>query len=92
MLRIQKRPKKTEATDEKPSKILMVQEEQQPTEDESENQAEWVYDDNTGVYYYEAIGMYYDQIQVNIMMEMPFQQVGTYYYWDEESQSFVEAY
>ena len=47
--------KKTEATDEKPSENTEVQEEQQPTKDESENQAEWVYDDNTGVYYHESI-------------------------------------
>lgn len=79
--------KKTEATDEKPSENTEVQEEQQPTEDESENQAEWVYDDNTGVYYHEAIGMYYDPNTGEY-----YDGNGTYYYWDEESQSFVEAY
>ena len=78
---------KTEATDEKTSENTEVQEEQQPTEDESENQAEWVYDDNTGVYYHEAIGMYYDPNTGEY-----YDGNGTYYYWDEESQSFVEAY
>ena len=78
---------KTEATDEKTSENTEVQEEQQPTEDESENQAEWVYDDNTGVYYHEAIGMYYDSNTGEY-----YDGNGTYYYWDEESQNFVEAY
>ena len=78
---------KPEATDEKTSENTETQEEQQPTEDESENQAEWVYDDNTGVYYHEAIGMYYDPNTGEY-----YNGNGTYYYWDEESQSFVEAY
>ena len=78
---------KTEVTDENSSENTEVQEEQQPTEDESENQAEWVYDDNTGVYYHEAIGMYYDPNTGEY-----YDGNGTYYYWDEESQSFVEAY
>ena len=64
-----------------------VQEEQRPTEDESWNQVEWVYDDNTGVYYHEDIGMYYDPNTGEY-----YDGNGTYYYWDEESQSFVEAY
>ena len=78
---------KTEATDEKNSENTEVQEEQQPTEDESENQAEWVYDDNTGVYYHEAIGMYYDP-----NTDEYYDGNGTYYNWDEETQTFVEAY
>jgi cell division protein FtsQ len=78
---------KTEVTDENSSENTEVQEEQQPTEDESENQAEWVYDDNTGVYYHEAIGMYYDP-----NTDEYYDGNGTYYNWDEESQSFVEAY
>ena len=78
---------KTEATDEKTLENTEVQEEQQPTEDESWNQVEWVYDDNTGVYYHEDIGMYYDPNTGEY-----YDGNGTYYYWDEESQSFVEAY
>ena len=78
---------KTEVTDENSSENTEVQEEQQPTEDESENQAEWVYDDNTGVYYHEAIGMYYDP-----NTDEYYDGNGTYYNWDEETQTFVEAY
>ena len=78
---------KTEVTDENSTENTEVQEEQQPTEDESENQAEWVYDDNTGVYYHEAIGMYYDP-----NTDEYYDGNGTYYNWDEETQTFVEAY
>jgi len=39
------------------------------------------------VYYHEAIGMYYDPNTGEY-----YDGNGTYYYWDEESQSFVEAY
>lgn len=78
---------KPEVTDENSSENTEVQEEQQPTEDESENQAEWVYDDNTGVYYHEAIGMYYDPNTGEY-----YDGNGTYYNWDEETQTFVEAY
>lgn len=61
--------------------------EQQPDSEETENEAEWVYDENTGVYYHEAIGMYYDP-----NTDEYYDENGTYYYWDEDSQSFVEAY
>ena len=84
---MKKNGRKTEATDEKTLENTEVQEEQQPTEDESWNQVEWVYDDNTGVYYHEDIGMYYDPNTGEY-----YDGNGTYYYWDEESQSFVEAY
>ena len=63
------------------------EEEQQPDDEETENEAEWVYDENTGVYYHEAIGMYYDP-----NTDEYYDGNGTYYYWDEDSQSFVEAY
>ena len=63
------------------------EEEQQPDDEETKNEAEWVYDENTGVYYHEAIGMYY-----NPNTDEYYDGNGTYYYWDEDSQSFVEAY
>ena len=79
--------KTSEKTETETSQETENQEEQQPDDEETENEAEWVYDENTGVYYHEAIGMDYDP-----NTDEYYDGNGTYYYWDEDSQSFVEAY